>query len=120
MDMPLNVFEAEGLIHVKAPTIEGLALLKLPSLKKREAWLRLKGQGLFQEGGEKRGDMLVRLFLEFPKGREAEAERDLKACQMGKGEPLPALIKKYKGLFPKRAAFQRRLKKLMAWRGESF
>jgi molecular chaperone DnaJ len=52
--------------RVEVPTLEGRASVEIPPGTKSDAVLRLKGKGLPEFGGRRRGDLYVRVRLDVP------------------------------------------------------
>lgn len=75
--VPFAVAAAGGVVEV--PTVSGAAKLKIPSGMKPGMLLRLKGKGMPYLRGGGRGDLIVRTYVEVPKGLSREQLKLLEA-----------------------------------------
>lgn len=73
LDLPITLKEAVLGAKVKVPTVDGNVMLTVPKGSSSGTTLRLKGKGFVAKNGV-RGDQLVRLEVELPKG-DAELEK---------------------------------------------
>lgn len=90
-EMPVTVGQAALGDEVTVPTVDGTARLKIPAGTQSGELLRVKGQGLPELGGTRRGDQLVRVLVWVPDRLTAEQERvyrQLKAVE----DPAPERI----------------------------
>jgi DnaJ-class molecular chaperone len=74
MDLPVSVPDAVLGAKVEAPTPEGPVTLTVPKGSNSGSTLRLKGRGLPGAHGA-RGDLLARLVVTLPDGRDPELEK---------------------------------------------
>ncbi|HLK24832.1 MAG TPA: J domain-containing protein [Caulobacteraceae bacterium] len=74
MDLPVSVPDAVLGAKVEAPTPEGPVTLTVPKGSNSGSTLRLKGRGLPGARGG-RGDLLARVQVMLPEGRDAELEK---------------------------------------------
>ena len=75
MDLPISVPDAVLGGKVEAPTPDGPVTLTIPKHSNSGAVLRLKGRGLPDSRGGKRGDLLARLMVMLPEKPDPELER---------------------------------------------
>ncbi len=75
MDVPVSVPDAVLGGKVEAPTPEGPVTLTVPKGSNTGAILRLKGRGLAESAGGKRGDLLARLVVTLPDKSDPELEK---------------------------------------------
>ncbi len=74
MDLPISVPDAVLGGKVQAPTPDGPVTLTIPKHSNSGSTLRLKGRGLYEGRGGKRGDLLARLVVTLPEGTDPELE----------------------------------------------
>ena len=74
MDLPVSVPDAVLGGKVEAPTPDGPVTLTIPKHSNSGNTLRLKGRGLYEGRGGKRGDLLARLVVTLPEGTDPELE----------------------------------------------
>jgi DnaJ-class molecular chaperone len=72
--VPISVPDAVLGGKVEAPTPEGPVTLTVPKGANSGAVLRLKGRGLPNAAGAKRGDLLARLVVTLPDAPDPELE----------------------------------------------
>ena len=75
LDLPISVPDAVLGGKVEAPTPDGPVTLTIPKHSNSGAVLRLKGRGLPDSRGGKRGDLLARLMVMLPEKPDPELER---------------------------------------------
>jgi len=73
VDLPVSVPDAVLGAKVETPTPEGPVMLTVPKGSNSGSTLRLKGRGL-PNGRGSRGDLLARVQVMLPEGRDAELE----------------------------------------------
>lgn len=83
-DLPIKVTDALLGAEYTVDTLDGPTKVTVPPLKSIDEIMRVKGRGVPIQGG-KRGDLLVRLRVEFPHKLSKEAEALLKKL---KGEGI--------------------------------
>ncbi len=74
MDLPVSIPDAVLGAKVEAPTPDGPVSLTIPKGSNAGGTLRLKGRGLYDARGGRRGDLLARLVLVLPDKPDAELE----------------------------------------------
>ncbi|WP_260483381.1 DnaJ C-terminal domain-containing protein [Sphingomicrobium flavum] len=67
LDLPITLKEAVLGAKVKVPTVDGNVMMSIPKGSSSGTTLRLKGKGFVAKNGV-RGDQLVRLEVQLPKG----------------------------------------------------
>jgi DnaJ-class molecular chaperone len=72
LDLPITIAEAALGAEVKAPTVSGKVILKIPKGSNSGAVLRLKGKGVAR--GDRRGDQMVKLKVMMPTTTEPELD----------------------------------------------
>ena len=75
MDLPVSVPDAVLGGKVEAPTPDGPVTLTVPKGSNSGGTLRLKGRGLYDSKGAKRGDLLARIVVTLPDEPDPELER---------------------------------------------
>lgn len=78
--VPVTPLEAYAGAKVNLPTPEGIVQLSIPAGSKNGSKLRLRGKGI-QPKDKPRGDLIARLEIVLPKGRDEEVEAALKTVQ---------------------------------------
>lgn len=73
--MPVNVVQATLGTTVKIPTLGGEAELDIPAGTQSGQRFRLKGKGIVQLNGARRGDQIVRVFVTTPRSLTEEQQR---------------------------------------------
>jgi molecular chaperone DnaJ len=74
-ELPVTVGQAALGDELEVPTIEGTARLRVPPGTQNGAVHRVRGQGVPELGGARRGDLLVRVLVWIPERLSAEQER---------------------------------------------
>ena len=74
MDLPVSVPDAVLGGKIEAPTPDGPVSLSIPRNSNSGSTLRLKGRGLYDGRGGKRGDLLARLVITLPEAADPELE----------------------------------------------
>ena len=74
MDLPVSVPDAVLGGKIEASTPDGTVSLTIPKHSNSGATLRLKGRGLYDPRGGKRGDLLAKLVVTLPEGTDPELE----------------------------------------------
>lgn len=76
-DLPIKVTDALIGAEYTLETLEGNTTVKVPALKTADEILRIKGKGVPMGHSEdgKRGDLLIRVKVEFPKKLSREAKK---------------------------------------------
>ena len=72
MDLPVSVPDAVLGGKIEAPTPDGPVSLSIPRNSNSGSTLRLKGRGLYDGRGGKRGDLLARLVVTLPEVTDPE------------------------------------------------
>jgi molecular chaperone DnaJ len=76
-DLPIKITDALTGAEYTLETLEGSTTVKVPALRSTDEILRIKGKGIpmgsLEEG--RRGDLLIRVKLEFPKKLSREAKK---------------------------------------------
>jgi molecular chaperone DnaJ len=72
MDLPVKISDALTGAKYELETLDGPASIEVPPLRSTDEILRMKGKGVPMERG-RRGDLLIRVKLEFPKKISKEA-----------------------------------------------
>lgn len=75
LELPVTVGQAALGDELDVPTIEGSARLRVPAGTQNGAVLKVRGQGVPELGGSRRGDLLVRIAVWIPERLTAEQER---------------------------------------------
>ncbi|MDH3653251.1 MAG: DnaJ domain-containing protein [Myxococcales bacterium] len=78
--VPVTPLEAYAGTKVNLPTPEGIVQLSIPAGSKNGSKLRLRGKGI-QPKDKPRGDLIARLEIVLPEGRDEEVEEALKTVQ---------------------------------------
>ncbi len=87
LDLPITVSEAIRGAKITIPTIDGPTILSVPPGTSSGQKLRLKGKGVPQAGGEKRGDQYVVIKIVVPKEHPAKIDPLLEELQAISGDP---------------------------------
>lgn len=76
MDLPVKVSDALTGASYEIETLDGMATIDVPALRSTEEILRMKGRGVPESGAGRgrRGDLLIRVRLEFPHKLSREAK----------------------------------------------
>lgn len=74
MDLPVSFPDAVLGAKIEAPTPDGTVALTVPKGANSGATLRLKGRGLPDAGGGKRGDLLARVMVMLPDPADPELD----------------------------------------------
>jgi molecular chaperone DnaJ len=77
MDLPVKISDALTGASYQVETLDGPSNLEVPPLRSTEEILRIKGKGVPLDRG-RRGDLLVKIKLEFPKKISTEAAELIK------------------------------------------
>ena len=80
LQLPITYTQAVLGATIEVPTLEGREDLKVPSGTESGHLFTLRGQGMPQIGGGRRGDLVVQVLIEVPrkvKGRQEELLREL-------------------------------------------
>jgi DnaJ-class molecular chaperone len=77
-DLPISLDTAVFGGEVRAPTLDGEVLLKIPPRSNTGTLLRLSGKGLTNRSTQQRGDELVSLRLMLPEKIDPELEDALR------------------------------------------
>ncbi len=105
-DLPITICQAALGTEVTIPTLDGEETLVIPRGTQTGDVLKIRGKGLPPLHGLKRGDQLVRMFVEVPKKLSEKQERllrelaeteDVKVAPRRRG-----LLSKFKNLFEQR------------------
>lgn len=83
-DLPVKITDALIGAEYTLETLEGSISVKVPPLRTADEILRVKGKGVPMEGG-RRGDLLIRVKVEFPQKLSKEARKLLEKL---KGEGI--------------------------------
>jgi molecular chaperone DnaJ len=75
LELPITVGQAALGDEVEVPTLDGEARLRVPPGTQNGSVLKVRGQGLPELGGTRRGDLLVRIAVWIPERLSAEQER---------------------------------------------
>jgi molecular chaperone DnaJ len=86
---------------IKIPTLTGTATLKIPPGTQSHTVFRLRGMGMPELHGRRKGDQLVKVVVDIPK----KASRDLKDC-LKRAEPWRSEAPFGSSLFLKKAGFE--------------
>ena len=97
MDWPIAFQDAALGAEVEVPTLEGKAVLNVPSGTQDDAVLRMKGNGLPHLDSRGRGDQFVRIKIKVPKKLSAEQKTLLKKFGELEG-PKKGILDKFKGI----------------------
>lgn len=73
-DLPVKVTDALVGAEYKLETLDGATTVKVPPLRTADEILRIKGKGV-PMGDERRGDLLIRVKVEFPQKLSREAKK---------------------------------------------
>ncbi|MBI3573456.1 molecular chaperone DnaJ [Candidatus Kaiserbacteria bacterium] len=73
MDLPVKISDALTGASYQVETLDGTTTVEVPPLRSTDEILRLKGKGVPLERG-RRGDLLIRVKLEFPSKLSREAK----------------------------------------------
>lgn len=95
-EVPITFAQAALGAEIEVPTLEGKVKIEVPPGTQSGKVFRLKGKGVREVGGHRRGDQLVRIIVEVPTrltARQRELLKEFAAC--GGEEPLT------KGFFEK-------------------
>ena len=102
-DLPITMCQAALGAEVTVPTLDGEETLAIPRATQTGDVLKIRGRGLPPLHGLKRGDQLVRVFVEVPKKlseRQEELLRELAKTEDTKVAPRKrGLLSKFKNLF---------------------
>lgn len=79
-DLPIKVTDALLGAEYKLETLDGAVTVKVPPLRLADEILRVKGKGVPMEGG-RRGDLLIRVKVEFPQKLSKKAKDILKSLK---------------------------------------
>jgi molecular chaperone DnaJ len=75
LELPVTVGQATLGDDVEVPTLDGTARLKVPAGTQNGSVLKVRGQGVPELGGTRRGDLLVRVAVWIPERLSSEQER---------------------------------------------
>ncbi|HYM30793.1 MAG TPA: J domain-containing protein [Candidatus Cybelea sp.] len=88
VELPVSLQEAVLGAKIQVPTIDGMVSLTVPKGSNTGTTLRLKGRGLHDRAGSRRGDQYVKLKIVLPEPADAELERFAKSWSQGSGADL--------------------------------
>ncbi len=91
MDLPLNLGTAVLGGKVNVPTLFGKAVLNIPENTHTGKIFRLRQKGFSKVGGTSRGDMLIKIIVDFPENLTPE---ELRALQLLSKRTTP-LVQEY-------------------------
>lgn len=91
MDLPISLSTAVVGGSITIPTLAGKALLKIPQNTHTGKIFRLKQKGFSKLNGASRGDMLIKVVVDFPENLSPE---ELNALQV-LGQRTPPLVQEY-------------------------
>jgi molecular chaperone DnaJ len=74
-NLPLTFTQAALGAHAEVPTLKGLKTIKIQKGTQPGEAIRLKGEGLPNLGGYRRGDLVLRVFVEVPRKLSKEQEK---------------------------------------------
>lgn len=76
MDLPVKISDALTGASYQVETLDGTATIEVPPLRSTDEILRMKGRGVPESGAGRgrRGDLLIRIKLEFPHKLSREAK----------------------------------------------
>ena len=78
VELPVKITDALLGAEYTLETLEGNIQVKVPSLRSTDEILRVKGKGVpFDQSGNKRGDLLIRVKVEFPQKLSRSARNTL-------------------------------------------
>ena len=97
-ELPITVGQAVLGDEVDVPTVEGTAPLRIPVGTQSGELLRLRGLGLPEVGGTRRGDQLVRVTVWIPEHLTAEQEQLYRSVRKTEA-PAPERIDGGKGFW---------------------
>lgn len=72
-ELPIKITDALLGAEYKLETLDGVTEMKIPALRSTDEILRVKGKGVPMEGG-RRGDLLIRVRVEFPQKLSKKAK----------------------------------------------
>lgn len=75
-ELPVKITDSLLGAEYKLETLEGVINVKVPQLRSADEILRVKGKGVPMEGG-RRGDLLIRIRVEFPQKLSKKAKETL-------------------------------------------
>lgn len=75
-ELPIKITDALLGTEYKVETLDGVTTVKVPPLKTADEILRLKGKGV-PMGDSRRGDLLIRVKVEFPQKLSRKAKKAL-------------------------------------------
>lgn len=73
-ELPIKITDALLGVEYKLETLDGTTNVKVPPLKSTDEILRVKGKGVPIDGG-RRGDLLIRVKVEFPQKLSRDAKK---------------------------------------------
>ena len=98
-ELPINFVQAALGDEVEIPTLRDAETLKIPPGTQPGSVFRIKGKGVPQLNGHRRGDLLVALDLQVPTSIDGEQRQLLE--ELAKTMEKPTDSSKDKGLFDK-------------------
>jgi molecular chaperone DnaJ len=94
-DLPLTFTQAALGAHVEVPTLKGLKTIKVQKGTQPGEAIRLKGEGLPNLGGYRRGDLIFRVLVEVPRKLSKEQEKLLAQYSETEEETASSLRKEF-------------------------
>ncbi|HUL39178.1 MAG TPA: molecular chaperone DnaJ [Methanomassiliicoccales archaeon] len=95
LDMPIEYWEAALGAEVEVPTLNGRAMLSVPSGTQDAAVFRMKGKGLPQFNARGAGDQFVRVSIKVPRKLTSEQKSLIK--KLSEQEPKKGFLDRLKG-----------------------
>ena len=97
-ELPLNFVQAALGDEVEVPTLNGDETLKIPAGTQPEAVFRIKGKGIPQLHGHRRGDLVIPVKLQVPTSLDSNQQRLLEELSKTLEKPSDSTNKE-RGLF---------------------
>ena len=112
LERPISFMEAIEKESIEIPSPFGIVSFKKTSPLKNKQLLKIKGQGLAKNVTGDRGDLFVRILIDYPLKNRAKIQKEMEGLSLEKQKLYLKKIKNPLLVFPKVLRFQKKMREL--------